>query len=69
MEKYLHGANRVSPLPEEENVDLNSNDSSSTMRVSTSLPKANIAGKCSNLRLKLRLLKKVFKFNLISCLI
>ncbi|KAL6327840.1 hypothetical protein AAG906_026514 [Vitis piasezkii] len=43
--------NGVLPLPEEENVDSNSNDSSYTMRVSTSLPKANIAGKCSNLGL------------------
>ncbi|RVX02926.1 hypothetical protein CK203_023296 [Vitis vinifera] len=56
--KHSHGAYRVSPSPEEENVDLNSNDSSSTMRVSTSLPTANIAGKCSNLCLKLRILEK-----------
>ncbi|XP_034702901.1 uncharacterized protein LOC117927495 [Vitis riparia] len=39
------------PLPEEENVDLNSNDSSYTMRVSTSIPSANSVGKCSNLGL------------------
>ncbi|XP_034702900.1 uncharacterized protein LOC117927494 [Vitis riparia] len=52
IKKHSHGANRVLPLPEEENVDSNSNDSS---RVSTSLPKANIAGKCSKIRLKLRL--------------
>ena len=61
MEKYLHGANRVSPLPEEENVDLRT--------VSTSLACANAVGKWHELDTTSCGFSKVFKFNLISRLI